>query len=143
MAGSKTDYLEAEVLKVMAGQTSIFGTAWAFWLALFQSSPGETSPGTAGEVGSGLGYARVPVGTASFFSAAPSGGSVVNTATANFGTSTASWGTVTHVGAMNSSTLGGGTCFWYADLTTPVIIASAGISFQFDATTNKITITEA
>jgi hypothetical protein len=137
MAGSKTDYIENEVAKLLTGQASIFGTAWVGYLGLLTSSPTEAAPGTAGEVAGGLGYARKQV--TSFFGA-PSGGTVVNTGTINFGTSTGAWGTVSHVGYYMPST--GGTCWWYADLTTPVAITSAGIAFQFDPVTNTVTLTE-
>ena len=139
MAGSYTDFFEHEVLKVATGQTTTLTLPITPYLALGTASPTEVAPGTAFEVASGVGYARQ---SSAGSWGAPSGGAVSNNAVVNFGTSSAAWGTVTHVMAFTTSPIAGGTCIWYADLTTPLVVGGANISVQFDTSTNKITLTQ-
>lgn len=139
MAGSKTDYLENEVAKLMTGQAMALSLPITPYLALGTAAPTEVAPGTAFEVGAALGYARVNSAGAW---GAPSGGTVSNSSVLNFGTSSAAWGTVTHVMCFPTSGIATGTALWWADLTTPLVVGGANIAVTFDTSTNKLTIVE-
>lgn len=113
--GSKSDALEADVLKAVTGQaTTILTTTQltGIYLGLFTANPTDAGGGT--EV-SGGGYLRVQtVGSWG----APSGTTQVATnATLTFPTATADWGVVTGFGLFkNNSTGTGGTLMYWGAL---------------------------
>jgi len=135
MAGSYTDYLEEQSLRYATGGTPAAAPG-TVWIGLFGASPGETAPGTAGELTGANGLTRQSsYGKWSYDFA---GGSAYLSGTLNFGTTSAAAGTVTHIGAFGTAS--GGTALWYADAGTAVVLASAGIAYVLDPT-NRITIT--
>ena len=100
---SKSDYLEAEVLKYVTGQTNDLGTAPTPYVALFTAAPTDAGGGT--EV-SGGSYARVD---SSGLWGAPTGTSpstVQNSSAVTFPQATASWGTVVAFGIYDAATNG-------------------------------------
>lgn len=125
MAGSVTDAVELDLLKLLTGQaTSVFTTTppTNVYCALCTSTPSDSAAGT--EV-SGGSYARVQtVGKW----AAPSAGSVASNADVDFGTATGSWGTVTHFELWSASSAG--TRYAWGSLTASKTIAS-GDSAKF------------
>ena len=96
--GSKSDYLENEILDHVLGQGAY--SAPTPYLGLYTAAPTDAGGGT--EV-SGGSYARVAI-SAKF--GAASGGSSANTASIDFPTATASWGTVVAFGIFDASTAG-------------------------------------
>lgn len=134
MAGSYTDYMEEQSLRYATGGTPAAAPG-TVWVALLGASPGETAPGTAGELTGANGLTRQPTTGASW---TYSGGSAVLAGTLNFGTTSANAGTAAHCAGYPTST--GGTALWYADMGTAVVLASAGIAYVLDPT-NRIAIT--
>lgn len=100
MAG-KSDYLEDVILNhFLRGVSTAAGTAW---VELYTTAPTDAGGGTPV---SGGGYARVAV----TFSA-PSGGVTSNSATVDFGTASANWGTIVAFGLFDASS-GGNLLYW-------------------------------
>lgn len=129
MAGSFSDYAENKLVDHALGTTT-FTKPTAVYVALFTAAPTDAGGGT--EV-SGGSYARV-VAT---FSAA-SGGVASNSGTINFGTASASWGTLVAVGIFDASTAGN--MIAWADLAANKTVAS-GDAFQIDASSLSVTLT--
>lgn len=103
MAGSVTDAVEVDLLKLLTAQATTVYTSTALstlYVGLTTSTPTDSAGGT--EV-SGGSYARVDSkgkwGT-------PASGSVANNAAITFPTATADWGTVTHFELWTASTAG-------------------------------------
>ena len=113
---SFSDYLENEVLDHVFGGAAYTAPA-TLYVALYTAAPDDTGGGT--EVSGGA-YARQTVA----FDAAASG-ATQNTASVEFPTATASWGTVTHVGVFDAATAGNLMC--YATLTASKTIASGDV----------------
>ena len=102
--GSKSDALEADILKAVTGQATTILTTTPLtnvYLALFTATPSDAGGGTEVTGGS---YARQQtVGKWG----APSGTTQVATnATITFPTATADWGVVTSFGLFTASTAG-------------------------------------
>jgi len=139
MAGSKSDFLENEILDhvLSAAAYSAPGTVY---IGLWTSALTDSSTGaTAGEV-SGGSYARVAVTNNATNWPAASGGSKNNGTDFTFPTATAGWGTVTYVAILDSATLGAGNILYWADLTASRDILN-GDTAKFAATTG-LTVTE-
>lgn len=103
---SATTYFENKLLD------DLFGVAPysppTLYLALLTADP--TAAGLlTNEVGAGLGYARASL--AGIIGAASSGLSV-STTLISIGPATASWGTITFLGIMDSPTIGAGNMIW-------------------------------
>jgi hypothetical protein len=118
---SFSDYTENKVVDHVLG-TATFTKPTAVYVALFTAAPSDSGGGT--EV-SGGSYARV----AATFSAA-SGGATSNSATIDFGTASASWGTITHMAIFDASTAGN--MLAWAPLAASKTVAS-GDAFQVPA----------
>lgn len=125
MAGSLTNFGEAKVLDALFGSSAL-GTPASWYLALFTASPTETGS-LANEAAN---YARLAVANnATNFPAAVQGAPTSKSNGVDFAFAAASGatGTVTHVGLMDSATLGAGNCWAYFDVTTPKSYASGDI----------------
>jgi len=105
---SFTNFLETEILDhVFAG--SAYTAPSTLYLALFTAAPGETGGGTEVTT-SGTAYARQSVAFTT------TGNTTSNSASVEYATATASFGTVTHVGVFDAST--GGNLMAYATLSS-------------------------
>lgn len=90
---SFSDYAENLALRTIFTTGAIVRPA-ALYAALFKTDPGETGTGT--EVSGGA-YVRMPI----TFTVA--GSVATQTATIDFPTATAAWGTITHVGIYDAA----------------------------------------
>lgn len=125
MAGSLTNFAEAKVLDALFGGQAL-GAPATWYLALFTASPTETG-GLGAEAAN---YTRLAVTSnlTNFPNAvqgAPSSKS--NGVDFVFAPASGATGTVTHVGLMDSATLGAGVCWAYFDVTTPKAYAAGDI----------------
>lgn len=102
MAGSKSNYLENELLDHWLGNAA-FSAPATVYIALFTAAPSDAGGGT--EV-SGGSYARVAVTNNATNWPAASGGSKSNGTAITFPAATANWGTVVAVGIFDASTSG-------------------------------------
>ena len=118
MAGSKTNFLENEILDNNLKALSYTGPATVF-LALFTASPTETGS-MASEVTNANAYAR----TAVTFDAAV-GGATANSADVTFPQATGSWGTVSDWMCVDSGTHGAGNGLYYGNVNTAKAIAAS------------------
>lgn len=146
LAGAQalTDYMENKLIDVVLRGTAFSESAPAsLYVALFTSACSDTAGGT--EV-SGGGYARVAIarsvsawkstnGTTSGASTGTSGAST-NAGVINFGTTSASWGTVTHWGLYDATSAGN---LWICGTLTSQTIPS-GATVQFNADALSVTI---
>jgi hypothetical protein len=141
-----SNYLENKVIDwLLRGQT--FTPPTPLWVALFTATPSAAGGGT--EV-SGGSYTRVSLttsgltiwagtqSTGSTTASSGTGGVTSNNNIINFGTTTASWGTVTSIGIFDASTAGN-LLFW-GPLTTSLSCPS-GASVSFAAAAIALTIT--
>lgn len=131
MAGSKTDYLEAEVLKWETGQANALGAAPTPYLALYSTAPTDAAGGT--EITTN-GQTRI---SSAGKWAAPSGGAVSTNADVLFPTVTG--GSITVVGVACFDAASAGNMLWYYDVTSKTIV----VGDQAKITAGTITITEA
>lgn len=120
MAGLST-YMENAVIDHLFRNQS-FTPSVTLYFALFTAAPTDAGGGT--EV-SGGSYARVSKTAASAGFAAASGGSAVTSADIDFGTASANWGTVTHVGIYDAPT-GGNLLAWGPLATSKTINSGDG-----------------
>ncbi len=97
-----SNYLENALLNHVFRNTA-YTSPTAIYVALYTSDPTDADVGT--EV-SGGGYARQQV----IFNA-PSNGAITNSANIVFPEATADWGTITHIGLRDASSLGN--LLWY------------------------------
>lgn len=115
---SFSNYTNQAILNSLFGKTSNFGalaSAPTWYVALFTTKPGED--GTGGTEVSGGGYARESTASTDWNAATLADPSELTNANAiDFGTTTASWGTVVAVGFYDAST--GGNFLGAFDLTT-------------------------
>ena len=124
---SFTNYLETEILDhVFAG--AAYTAPSTKYLALFTGAPGETGGGT--EVSGGA-YARQSVAFT------VSGNTASNSASVEYPTATAGYGTVTHVGVFDAAS--GGNLIAYAALTTSKAIDTGDV-FRLPAGDLDITL---
>jgi len=126
---AKSNYLEDAVLDHVLGTSAL--TSPTVYISLYTSNPNEDDSGT--EV-SGSGYARISAS----FNAASSGTATGPTVAKEFTASGGAWGTVTHFGLHDASTLGN--LLYYGALTASKTIAD-GDTLRFDA--DSISVTEA
>lgn len=123
------DVWENHILDWMFGGTTITlpGTVY---VGLWTATLSDTSAGTtAGEV-SGGGYARVAVARNNTNFDPAGGGTVKNKTAINFGTASADWGTITHLGLCSAAT--NGTLYYWTDLTASKIVQN-GDAVQINA----------
>lgn len=133
MAGSKSDYLENQVLDIVLGDGTFTNPANVY-IALFTAAPTDAGGGTEVTGGS---YARVTVVNNATNWPAASSGSKSNGAAFTFTQATASWGTVVAFGIFDALTVGN--LLYWGDLTTSKAIATDDTA-EFAA--SSITITE-
>lgn len=130
----KSNYLENEVLKLSLGLTLALTVPATFYLALYTTTPGED--GTGGVEVSGGAYARQSI--AGKFPTPSGTGSVASNANIDFGTSTASWGTIVGWGILTASS--GGTLLRFGNLASsisvpsgsPVVVPSGSVNLAED-----------
>jgi hypothetical protein len=114
-----TDLWEHTLLDWQFGGTAI-NLPGTVYVGLWTATLSDTSAGTtAGEV-SGGGYARQAVARNNTNFDPASGGSINNKTVINFGTASADWGTVTHMGLLSAAT--DGTLYYHMDLTASKIV---------------------
>jgi hypothetical protein len=114
---SFTNFLETEILDhVFAG--SAYTAPTTKYLALFTAAPGETGGGTEVTT-SGTAYARQSVAFTT------TGNTTSNSASVEYATATASFGTVTHVGVFDAAT--SGNLMAYAALTSAKAIDTGDV----------------
>jgi hypothetical protein len=101
VAGSMTDVWEKTILNHLFRNTALGLDATNMWIALFTTTPTDSTTGTEVTGGS---YARVAVArTGAGFNAATGTLALVdNTAAVTFPTATADWGTITAFGITKS-----------------------------------------
>lgn len=130
-----TDYLEDNIIKHLF-RTGSYTKPTVLAVALFTAAPSDAGGGT--EV-SGGSYARVSLNPSDSNWAATSGtnGVTSNSSAINFGTASASWGTITHF-AIFDSTSGGNMLIWGA-LTASKTVGS-GDAFQIPAGSLTVTV---
>lgn len=133
MAGSKSDYLENELLDHLYGGDDYSRPATVY-LALFTSAPTDAGGGT--EVSGGA-YARVAVTNNATNWPAATGGTKKNGTAITFPTATANWGTVVAFAIFDAATAGN--ILHWGDLTVAKTVTT-GDTPSFAA--NAITITE-
>jgi hypothetical protein len=107
VAGSKSDYLENEILDHILKTTS-YTVPTNIYVALYTAAPTDAGGGT--EV-SGNAYGRIAKNTWD----AASGGATENTGAVTFNQATGDWGTVVAFGLHDNST--GGNLLYWGDLT--------------------------
>lgn len=143
-AQALTDYMENKLIDVVLRGTAFSESAPAsLYVALFTSACSDTAGGT--EV-SGGGYARVAIARsvsawkstngATSGASTGTGGASTNAGVVNFGTTSASWGTVTHWGLYDASSAGN---LWICGTLTNQTIPS-GATVQFNADALSVTI---
>ena len=118
MAGSKSNYLENEILDHVLGGGDYTRPATVY-VALYTAAPSDTGGGT--EV-SGGSYARVAVTNNATNFPAASDGEKSNGTEITFETATANWGEVVAFGILDAST--SGNLLLWADLTASKTIDS-------------------
>ena len=133
MAGSKSDYLENEILDHVLGGADYSRPATVY-IALYTADPSDTGGGT--EV-SGGSYARASVTNNDTNWPAASSGAKSNGADITFTEATGDWGTITAMGIFDAETAGN--LLYWGELTTDKAINS-GDTAKF--ATGDIDITE-
>lgn len=125
------------LLNSLFGKTSNFGalgSAPTMYVALFTTRPNED--GTGGTEVSGGGYARQATASTDWSTATAADPSEISNANPiDFGTTTASWGTVTSVGLYDAAT--GGNLLFAADLSSSKAVGN-GDAVQIPAGELKI-----
>ena len=130
-----SDYLENQLILHLF-RTGSFTKPTVLGVALFTAAPSDSGGGTEVTGGS---YARVNVPPLDANWAATSGtnGTTSNVAAINFGTASASWGTVTHYGIFDATS--GGNLLVHGALTASKTVGS-GDAFQISAGGLVITV---
>lgn len=122
MAGSKSDFLELELLDHVLGNAAYTAPATVY-VALYTVAPTDAGGGTEATGGS---YARKDVANNATNWPAASGGAKSNGVAITFVTATASWGTVVAFGIFDALTLGN--LLYWATLTINKTIDSGDIA---------------
>ncbi len=137
MAGSKSDYLENQILDVVLGDGT-FTRPVTTYLGLWTSALSDASTGvTAGEVAAGD-YARLPVTNNATNWPDAASGAKSNGVAFEWAAALASWGTITHAGIFDAVTAGN--CLYHWDLPVSKVVAADDI-FRFPV--GSIDLTEA
>jgi hypothetical protein len=124
MAGSKSDFLENEILDHVLGAAAYSAPATVY-AALFTSSPSDAGGGTEVATGS---YARVAITNNATNWPAAAGGSKSNGTAITFPTATANWGTIVAVGIFDASTAGN-LLFWATLTNSRTVFTSDVLTF--------------
>jgi hypothetical protein len=118
MAGSKSDYLELELLDHVLGNAA-YSAPSTVYVALYTVAPTDAGGGTEVTGGS---YARKAVTNNATNWPAAAAGAKSNGTAITFVTATASWGTVVAFAILDAAT--NGNFLYWGDLTTPKTIGS-------------------
>lgn len=122
-----SNYLEDILINAVLRNTA-YTSPTTVYVALYTSDPGEDNSGT--EL-AGNGYARQAITFG-----APSNGVTSNSGDVTFGPASASWGTVTHVGILDASTLGN--LLFYGPLSASKTV---GDTDSLTLSTSNVTVT--
>lgn len=133
MAGSKSDYLENEILDHVLGGGD-YTRPGTVYIALYTAAPTDAGGGTEVTGGS---YARVAVTNNATNWPAASSGSKQNGTAFTFPQATANWGTVVAFGILDAAS--GGNLLYWGDLTASKTVEN-GDTAEFAV--SGITITE-
>ena len=133
MAGSKSDFLELELLDHVLGNAAYTSPA-TLYLALFTVAPTDAGGGTEVTGGS---YARKDVANNATNWPAAAAGAKSNGVAITFVAATASWGTIVAFGIFDALT--GGNLLYWATLTTNKTVDN-GDTAQFAV--NDLDVTE-
>lgn len=108
-----TNYLEdAFINYFLRNDADTFSPIATLYLALYTAAPGEAGGGT--EVANSNGYGREAIA----FTDPTGTGDTSNTAQIDFTASGGNWGTVSHIGVIDSGTYGSGNMYLYGALGT-------------------------
>lgn len=129
-----SDFLENNLINHLF-RTASYSKPAGLHIALFTAAPNDAGGGTEVTGGSYARVARAP-GDANWAATSGTNGQTSNVAAINFGTATANWGTITHIGIFDAST-GGNLLFWGALGTSRTI--NNGDSFEIPA--GQLTVT--
>lgn len=132
-----SDYLEQAILNHWLRNTAMAAPPANVYIALFTAAPSDAVGGT--EV-TGGNYARAAVSTsgAGAFSAPGTAGVSSNPAAIVFGTPTANWGTITHIGIFDALTAGN--LLFHGALTTARVVNNGDAAPQFAANALSVTV---
>jgi len=135
-----SDYLEGELIKHLF-RTGSFTKPTVLGIALCTAAPDDADTGaTITEVADAGSYARVDTPPLDANWDAPGvGGLTDNASDITFPTATGSWGTITHVAILDSTTHGAGNMLFYGALSASKVVAS-GDTFKFSAGDLDITM---
>jgi hypothetical protein len=130
-----SDYLEDNIVKHLF-RTGSYTKPSNLYVALYTAAPSDSGGGTEVTGGS---YARVACNPSDSNWAATSGtnGVTSNVAAINFGTASASWGTITHFGILDASS-GGNLLVWGALSASKTV--GSGDAFQIPAGSLTVTV---
>lgn len=137
-----SNYLENKLIDHLFRSTS-FTAPTTLAVALCTAAPDDTSTGaTITEVANSGAYARTALaaGISNWANTQASGtgassgtgGTTSNSSTITFPTATGSWGTVTHIAIVDSTTHGGGNVLFWGALSVSKTVTS-GDTFSFNA----------
>ena len=101
--GSKSDYLENQLLDLVLGDGGTFSHPATVYVALYTVTPSDSGGGTEVTGGS---YARVAVTNNATNFPDASGGAKANGTAITFPTPTANWGTIVAFAILDASTAG-------------------------------------
>lgn len=126
-----SDYLETNLRTLIFRTGAGYAKTAGLYVALFTAAPSDSGGGT--EV-SGGSYARVnvPPLDANWTAASGTDGLTDNAAAITFTTATGNWGTITHVGIFDASTVGN-LLFWGALAASKVVNSGDTFSFAIGA----------
>lgn len=129
MPGNLSDYAENLLLDWLFSAVGGLTRPTSWYMALHVGPPGEN--GLAGEIGSGKGYARKPITFGVSL-----GGVKTNNLVADFGPSTAAWGTVTHFSIWDA--VSGGNMLAWGTLTSSQAVQLSGKNLPFQVGTVRV-----
>ena len=133
MAGGKSDYLETTWFNFSL-RGSAFSSPTTVYLALYTSSPSDSSAGTEVATAGGTSYVRQAITFG-----APSNSSASNSGTVTFPIAGASWGTIVAWAITDSATYGAGNQLYWGSMNTNRTI-NTGEQITFP--TGQITVGE-
>jgi serine acetyltransferase len=133
---AKTTSLANSVLDRVLKNNAQLAYAWpaTVYLALFTTDPTVAGLITGEVVPTSSDYARQAMTWGTI-----AAGSVANSVAATYSVAAASWGTITHCGIMDASTLGAGTMLYHGPLTVPKAV---GIGDQVSFAIGAVTVNE-
>lgn len=125
---ASTRYLQKAAVDHLLGLNST--TMPTVYVALFNSDPGEAGA-MASEV-SGSGYGRQEL-TSKIDAFVLATGIATLATVVQFALPTAAWGTVSHIGLVDSNVAGAGNMLWYGQLTESFVMSSGSSPLSFKA----------